>query len=283
MSKFKTNQLSIEIFPPHNIEETRTILQYFKSHSDFSPSYIAITNGAGGSENNQPLEFAQTIQTELNIPVMMHITSLYQDYDSITTLIDQLHHYQISRLLVLRGDLNANLPTNVTFPHASDLIKYLKQHTDFELAGACYPEKHPEASTLTADINNLKIKIANGASQLVTQIIFDNQKYYHFTDQLEKLGVTTPVEVGIMPCTNLDQIDKITQLTKRPLPDNLIEQLQQVQDDSQKMFNVGINYAVAQIKDLLAHGVTKIHLYPMNIPDLIEQIRIKTASLFANN
>ena len=160
----------------------------------------------------------------------------------------------IENILALRGDVPSGGYVPGDFRHASDLIAFIKEHGDFNVLAACYPEGHLESADIFDDIRNLKTKVDAGASHLITQLFFDNQYFYRFRERASLAGIQVPIEAGIMPVTNKKQIERMVSLCGVTMRD------------------AGIAYAIDQIVDLITHGVDGIHLYTMNNPYIAARI-----------
>ena len=172
----------------------------------------------------------------------------------------------MENVLALRGDINPDLPPKEDFKHASDLISYMKARSNLNFSGACYPEGHVESPSIVDDIRNLKIKVDAGAEHLISQLFFDNQLFYDFLEKARIAGINVPIEAGIMPCTNANQIKRMVTMCGASLPPKFAKMIQRYEHNEEAMRDAGIAYAVDQIIDLVAHGVDGIHLYTMNNP-----------------
>lgn len=158
------------------------------------------------------------------------------------------------------------------FKYAYELIQFIKEHGDFHIYGACYPESHPECESYEKDLLNLKYKVEMGVEQLITQLFFDNELFYRFIEDIRAMGIHQPVHVGIMPVTNLKQILRMTGLCGASIPGKLSKVLSQYFNDEAGLYQAGLDYAVEQINDLIRHGAEGIHLYTMNNPEVAEYI-----------
>lgn len=201
---------------------------------------------------------------------MAHLTCINADEKKIETVLMQLQEKGVENVLALRGDLPEGITLeNATFQHASDLAKKVKAFGDFCVGGACYPEGHPESTGLDDDIDKLKIKIDSGVEFLVTQMFFDNDTMYNYMYRLLAHGITVPVVPGVMPVTNAKQIQHICKLSGTKLPLRFRTIIEKYGDDTEAMKQAGINYATAQVLDLLANGFMDVHIYTMNKPEII--------------
>ncbi len=272
--KQKETVLSFEIFPPKKestlsqIDETISIL------SEQNPDYISVTFGAGGSSNNnKTIELARKIKTEYNIDPMVHLTCLCYNKNEIDDFYTTLKESGIENILALRGDRNPSVPERDDFKHADDLTRYLKSKgDDFCIAGACYPETHPEAESSVSDITNLKKKVDAGDEFLVSQLFFDNEHFYRFKEKCDIAGINVPISAGIMPVTNKAQIERMVNMCGAYLPEKFVKILNKYENNREALFDAGMAYAISQVIDLLANGVSGIHLYTMNNPIIARRI-----------
>ena len=203
---------------------------------------------------------------------MAHLTCVSNTKEDVDRITEELRMNNIENILALRGDLPDGVECAEDFAHASDLTAYLTELGGFDIAGACYPEVHPESASEVDDILNLKKKVDAGASHLITQLFFDNETFYRYRDKLTLAGIDVPVEAGIMPVINRAQIERMVTLCGASLPAPFVRLMNRFGDDPEQMRDAGIAYAIQQIIDLLAAGVDGIHLYTMNNPYVATQI-----------
>lgn len=267
--------MSFEIFPPKKSSSVETVYSAIDGLSDLSPDFISVTYGAGGSLNGaSTVDIASLIKNKYGIESVAHLTGIYLNKSQVDSIIEQLKENNISKILVLRGDKNAELEPASDFKYASDLANYIKKNEgdNFELFGGCYPETHPQAENSQKDIDNLKIKVDSGVTHLITQLFFDNNLFYDFIEQARGAGIETPIEAGIMPVTNAAQIKRMVSMCGASIPPGLAKMIAEYGEDSKAMKDAGIAYAANQIIDLLSNGVYGIHLYTMNNPDVAHEI-----------
>jgi len=265
--------LSFEIFPPKKESALLNLDETLKSLSELNPNFISVTFGAGGSiTNNSTVEIAKKIKHQYNIEPLVHLTCINYSKAQICYILDQLNDAEIKNILALRGDINPEIPRKNDFTYASDLVTFIKQYGDFCVSGACYPESHIEAKTVSEDILNLKKKTDNGASHLISQLFFDNELFYSFKDKVRTAGVNVPIEAGIMPVINKTQIEKMISLCGASLPIELRKMIEKNENNSDALFDAGIEYAINQIKDLLEHDVVGIHIFTLNNPIVARKI-----------
>lgn len=271
--KQKKPVVSFEIFPPKRDEAIKNIDGTLEVLTELKPDFISVTFGAGGSlTNSKTVEIAGKIKRNYGIEAVAHLTCLNYSKAEIIEMVNNLKANDIENILALRGDHNPNLEPKNDFKHASDLIEFVKQNSDLGISAACYPEGHPESANLSEDVLNLKHKVDVGAEHLVSQLFFDNNIFYRFTELCKVAGINVPIEAGIMPVINKAQIERMASLCGASLPDNLKRILDKYADNKEALFDAGIAYATNQIIDLLAAGVDGIHIYTMNNPRVAMKI-----------
>lgn len=263
---------SFEIFPPKKTSSVEVIYRTLEELKDLSPDFISVTFSAGGSGNGQyACEIASKVK-EYGITPMIHLPCINYTKEEIAATLDEIKSRGIENILALRGDKNPDIPPKTDFRYASDLITYLKTQGDFDIAGACYPECHPEAESLVEDIRNLKTKVEAGADHLITQLFFDNETFYEFREKAAIAGINVPIEAGIMPVVNKNQIERMVTTCGASLPRKFVKMMQKYEGNPEALRDAGIAYAVNQIVDLVADGVDGIHLYTMNNPYVARKI-----------
>ena len=203
---------------------------------------------------------------------VVHLTCLCYDRREIDEFSRELEAEGIQNILALRGDRNPDIPEKNDFAHASDLISYLKLKGDFSIAGACYPECHPESEDRVAEMRCLRKKVDAGAEVLLSQLFFDNNYFYRFVEDCRIAGIDIPVTPGIMPVINASQIKRMVTLCGASLPERFERIIHKFESDKQALFDAGMSYALSQIIDLLANDVDGIHLYTMNNPVVARKI-----------
>lgn len=265
--------LSFEIFPPKKDTELASIDETLKVLCELNPDFISVTFGAGGSANsNRTIEIAKNIKQNYGIEPVVHLTSLHYDKSEIDEFATAMKEAGIENILALRGDRSPNAPEKDVFPHASDLIEYLKSKYDFCVLGACYPECHPESSDRVNDLKGLKTKVDSGAEVLVSQLFFENRIFYDFQERCRIAGIDVPLIPGIMPVINANQIKRMISLCNASFPERFCRIIRRYENNSEALFDAGMTYALTQIIDLIADGIQGIHLYTMNNPKVAKRI-----------
>ncbi len=276
----KKRTLSFEVFPPkRGGEEKSALIDTIKQLKDLRPDFISVTYGAGGTNAGEAVEISGEIK-RLGIEPLAHITggpSTPEDIDRVSKALLELG---VKNVLALRGDRPVDFDRDYCkhFPHATDLIKYL--NGKFCVGAACYPEGHTECRTLRDDIVNLKKKQNLGAKFLITQIFYDNSYYYRLVHEARALGVTVPIIPGIMPLVSAKNIPRIKSMCGSTIPLDFRNMIESYSDMPRVMREIGLNYAVYQIIDLIAKGAPGIHLYIMNHADTAVEIFSRLRTVF---
>lgn len=265
--KNKKRSLSFEIFPPKKDAELKNIDETLSILCELKPDFISVTFGAGGSSNcNRTIELAKKIKYEYHVEPVVHLTCLCYDKAEIDEFSRVLMQEGMQNILALRGDRNPNVPEKDEFKHASDLIAYLKEKGDFCIAGACYPECHPESENRVSEMRNLKKKVDAGAEVLLSQLFFDNDRFFRFEEDCRIAGIDVPVIPGIMPVINAAQIQRMMTMCGASFPERFQKIIDKYADNKEALFDAGMSYALSQIIDLLTSDIDGIHLYTMNNP-----------------
>lgn len=279
---------SFEVFPPKKTMNIDTVYKTLDELSDIKPDFISVTYGAGGSENcDNTLKIAEYIKNKCNTNSAVHMPCINMTKNDAEFVLKQFQAAGIKNILALRGDrIEGREPVN-DFLHASDLIKFIHEfnskRTDgnkFKVLAACYPEAHPASANIVEDIRNLKTKVDAGADHLLSQLFFDNQKFYNFRERCQIAGINVPIEAGIMPATNKKSIERMVSMTNAVLPEKFVKMMNRYGDNPDAIRDAGIAYAIDQIVDLVTNGVDGIHLYTMNNPYVARKINDAVRSLF---
>lgn len=270
---------SIECFPPKQTTKFPAMQQTLRSMKDLRPDFISVTYGAGGTGGGvSTVEVAAFLKNELGIEPLAHILCMGSDTAKAAALLDELDAAGVDNVLTLRGDRTPLRPESPDFAHACDLAAFVRQRKPaFDIHAACYPEGHPEAASLARDVENLRYKQQAGASHLLTQLFFDNGKFYRFLNMARRAGITLPVSAGVMPIVRRSQIERTVALSSASLPSAFTRMIARWQDDADSLRKAGIEYAVTQLRDLIEGGADGVHLYAMNdagvAADVYEGIR----------
>lgn len=265
---------SLEIFPPKkNAGGIETIYQTLDGLKDIKPDFISVTYGAGGNlADKSTCDICAIIKEKYGILPIAHLTCVNNSRADIDVILESLKNVGVSNILALRGDINPDIAPKDDFAHASDLVSYIKAKGDFNISGACYPETHPESEDAVSDILNLKKKVENGTEHLISQLFFNNEDFYAFREKAKLAGINVPIEAGIMPVTNKNQVLRMATMCGASIPRKMSRLLNRFENNPKALEDAGIAYAIDQIVDLIANDVDGIHLYTMNKPYIAQRI-----------
>ena len=265
---------SFEFFPPKTDQGALGLMATLADLKEaVSPDFVSVTYGAGGSTRDRTLEVVRRIQNELAITTMAHLTCVGSTREEIEATVARLVGDGIQNVLALRVDPPKDeaggdgvfRPVEGGFAHATDLIGFLAERfPEVDLGGACYPEKHVESPSVEEDLRWTQLKVENGARFLITQLFFDNERYFKFVARARAAGIKVPIVPGIMPITNVAQVERFTQMCGASIPRELLERLRRVQDDPALVMATGIEHAIRQCRRLLEADAPGVHFYTLN-------------------
>lgn len=276
---------SFEFFPPKNEQGERVLWRSLEQLAPLEPDFVSVTYGAGGSTRSRTVELVGRIKRELGIEPLAHLTCVGSTRDELAHVVERLLEQGIRNVLALRGDPPRGQDTFEHTPggfrYASELTAWLSDRwPELCIGGACYPEVHPEAPSADTDLRRLVDKVQAGASFLVTQLFFDNAAFFDFVDRARAVGIEVPILAGIMPVTNVNQIERFTKMIGATIPELLHTRLREIEStadgyDPQEVFWTGVSYAAHQCRELLDRaaagpfrrqrsGVAGIHFYTLN-------------------
>ena len=269
--------LSFEVFPPKTESGFESVKSATEEIAKLRPAFMSVTYGAGGGTSAYTLDIAKNIKGRYGVPTLAHLTCVSSTKDTVRRKIAAIREAGIENVMALRGDIPAELKdadrSGWDYRHAIDLIKELKAaDADFCIGGACYPEIHPESANQKEDLRHLKEKVDAGCDFLTTQMFFDNNLLYNFLYKIREAGITVPVIPGIMPITNANQIERAIKLSGSFMPQRFKSLVDKFGADPDAMKQAGIVYATDQIIDLYANGITNVHVYSMNKPEVAAKI-----------
>ena len=269
--------LSFEVFPPKKETSYESVRMATEKIAALKPAFMSVTYGAGGGVSQYTIDIAKNLMEKYDVPMLAHLTCVSSDKSMVQDRIAAMKEAGIENVMALRGDLTPELMESSRskwdFKHAIDLVRILKESgVDFCIGGACYPEVHPESRNQKEDIQHLKEKVNAGVDFLTTQMVFDNNLFFNFMYKLREAGVTVPVLPGIMPITNANQVERAIKLSGSFMPQRFKSLVDKFGSDPDAMRQAGIAYATDQIIDLYANGITNVHIYSMNKPEVAEGI-----------
>ena len=260
---------SLEFFPPKSAEGVTALHDTAVALHHIDWDFVSVTYGAGGSTRDTTAQVSAILKNELGFTVMPHLTCVGHSQAELHEHAEKLHADGFRNIMALRGDPPKGETTFTPAPdvlrYASELVTLLKDHhPDFCLGVAGYPEKHQEAVSLDVDLDNLKRKVDAGADFITTQLFFDNAVYFNFVEKCRARGINVPIVPGIMPVLALKQIQRIASLSGASLPAQLTRRLEVAAESPDVVEIIGVDWALDQIRELVAQGAPGYHLYVMN-------------------
>ena len=270
--------LSFEVFPPKTDTAFESVRNATEEIAKLRPSFMSVTYGAGGGTSKYTLDIAKNIKANYGVTTLAHLTCVSSTKQTVQEKIRSIKQAGIENIMALRGDLPPELENSDrskwAYRHAVDLIRDIKEYdNEFCVGGACYPEIHPESMNQKEDIKYLKEKVEAGCSFLTTQMFFDNNLLYNFLYKIREAGITVPVIPGVMPITNGNQVERAVRLSGSFMPQRFKSLVDKFGSTPEAMKQSGIAYATDQIIDLFANGITNVHVYSMNKPDVAAAIQ----------
>lgn len=261
--------LSFELFPPKTPKGEEALLRHVEQLVEFKPNYITCTYGAGGSTRNKTLDIVEGVKQRFNLPVASHLTVVGSTVEQLRSYLEEARRRGVDSIVALRGDPPQGednfQPVEGGLRYANELVELIRaEFPEFGVAVAGYPETHQEAPNPEADLENLQRKVDAGADVVITQLFYNNDDFFRFRDRYEKIGIAAPLVPGILPVTNLAQIQRITSLCGARLPEGFIAELGKKEDDAAWQFQAGIDFATRQVQGLIDGGAVGIHFYVLN-------------------
>ena len=278
--------LSFEVFPPKTDTTFDSVKTATEEIAKLRPAFMSVTYGAGGGTSKYTLDIAKNIKDRYCVPTLAHLTCVSSTRETVQERLMQMQEAGIENVMALRGDLTKELThsdrSKWDYRYAVDLIHDIKESgADFCIGAACYPEIHPESTNQKEDIKYLKEKVDAGCSFLTTQMFFDNNLLYNFLYKIREAGITVPVIPGVMPITNANQVERAVKLSGSFMPQRFKSLVDKFGSSPDAMKQAGIAYATDQIIDLFANGITNVHVYSMNKPDVAEKIQSNLSDIIS--
>lgn len=269
--------LSFELFPPKTVEGMTSLDRHVAELVKFQPSYITCTYGAGGSTQDRTLEVIAGVRSKYGLAVATHLTCVGLEPPAIRAYLDRAVELGVENVVALRGDPprgeTAFKPIPGGFSYANELVGFIRRELPgMGIAVGGYPETHQEAPSADADLVNLKRKIDAGADVVITQLFYNNDDFHRFRQRCDAAGIRVPIVPGLLPVTNLAQIQRIAALCGARLPKDFEAALGKHADDADGQFEVGVEFAARQAAELVAAGVPGMHFYVLNKSEAAKRV-----------
>ena len=258
--------ISFEFFPPKQESDLPKLHETVDRLSTYNPDFVSFTYGAGGNTRQLTTQVSKEAKLSDKFEVMSHLTCIAHNEKEIVNILKDLSLSNIENIIALRGDTPKDMNiSNNNLKHGTDLIEIIKSNfSNFCIAGACYPESHPESNNFEDEIFFTKMKQDKGADFLITQLFYDNKDFLSFREKALKHGVTIPIIPGILPITSTKQIRRFTKMCGATIPAQLNEKLENSINDDIETTKLGIEYATNQILELIDNDIPGIHFYSLN-------------------
>lgn len=270
-------RVSFEFFPPKNAEMEATLWSSVQRLAPLKPAFVSVTYGAGGSTRDRTHSTVQRILAETALKPAAHLTCVAATRDDIDDVVRGYRDAGVRHIVALRGDPVAGIGTAYEahpggYAQTCDLVAGIKRVGDFEVSVSAYPEKHPEAGSIEADLDALETKVDAGADRAITQFFFDNDLYLRYLDRVRARGITIPIVPGILPVQNFKQAKSFAERTGASVPDWLGSRFDGLEHDVETRKLIAAAVAAEQVLDLVDRGVSEFHFYTMNRADLVYAI-----------
>lgn len=259
---------SLEFFTPKDEAGKRALFRAIERLKAIDPAFVSITCGAAGTTRERTADLAIEVQERFGVTTMAHLVCTGTTQTELDETLRHMKEHGIENILALRGDPPRGAtdwtPIEGGFRYANELAAFINERFELGIGGACYPEKHHEAPSLEVDIDNLTRKVDAGVEFLITQLFFDNDKYWSFVEAVRKVGINVPIVPGIMPVLSLANLQRIASLSPgTAVPEALEKALRDAGDDDEAL-TAGVEFAAAQCRELLDKGAPGIHFYTLN-------------------
>jgi methylenetetrahydrofolate reductase (NADPH) len=259
---------SIEFFPPKTREGFAQLFATVEALKPLEPDFVSVTYGAGGATRDGTVEIAERVRRDHGLETMAHLSCVGETREGLAAILDRFAAIGVENVLALRGDPPRGVPDFAApeggLGSATELTAFIAERYGFTIGGACFPEVHPEAPSLEADLAYLKTKVEAGARFLITQLFFDNRVYFDFVAAARERGIDVPIIPGVIPIASYPQVARICDLCDASIPPELDRAMRELGGDAEAEALLGVAYAARQCDELLAAGAPGIHFYALN-------------------
>ncbi|MFM8883938.1 MAG: methylenetetrahydrofolate reductase [NAD(P)H] [Solirubrobacterales bacterium] len=259
---------SFEFFPPKTEEGEANLFAAIEQLVPLGPAFVSVTYGAGGSTRDKTLEIVSRVHRDYGLEAMAHFTCVDATVEDLRATLDELESLGVENVLALRGDPPGGgewVQAECGLAYASELVELIESDYPFAIGAAAFPEVHIHAASAEEDLRHLKAKVDAGAHFLITQLFFDNEAYFDFVARAREAGIEVPIVPGILPITNIAQLERITSMCGAKIPAGLQAELDARAQDPDAVAQFGVAYATLQCAELLAGGAPGIHFYTLNL------------------
>jgi methylenetetrahydrofolate reductase (NADPH) len=265
---------SFEFFPPRSPEAEQQLIRTSENLAQLNPRFFSVTFGAGGTTRAKTRETVIDLKHRTGIESAPHISCIGSTRSSIRRIIQDYRDQGIRRIVALRGDMPSGMVEAGEFRYANELVEFIREETGdhFHIHVAAYPEMHPQASNIEADLRNFKRKVEAGADDAITQYFYNSESYFRFVDSCRKAGLEIPIIPGVMPIANFFQLSRFSEACGADIPRWMRKRFEYYADDRESVQALGVDIVGTLCQNLLDQGAPGIHFYTMNRSDLVRKI-----------
>lgn len=258
--------LSFEFFPPRNDEQQQRFEASWQDLAALKPEYFSVTFGAGGSSLDATHKAVMGLQADSGVPVAPHVSCKVDSREALASYLDDYAKAGVRRLVLLRGDRQADGASEGPFCYANELVSFVREHCGdrFSIEVACYPEFHPESDSPHAELKYFRRKVDAGATGAITQYFYNADSYFRFIDDCQKAGITIPIRPGVLPITNYRQLSRFSEQCGAEIPQWILKRLEAYGDDRESIRAFGLDVVTDLCSRLLRGGAPGLHIYSLN-------------------
>ncbi len=261
--------ISFELFPARTEKAAANFEKAIDKLAALKPDFVSVTFGAGGSTREGSRQLVETLKNEKGLEVMAYFAGYGLGPEDITAVLDSYQALGVDNVLVVRGDVPREeeefKPHPDSFPHASDLMAFVRPRYDFCMGVAAYPEGHVEAESKAKDLEYLKLKVDNGAEYIICNYFYDNQYFFDFVERCRAVGIDVPILPGVMPIYSVKMMEILAGICGATIVDEIRQGLAALPaGDKKALLDFGIEFAANQCQELLKAGVPGLHIYTMD-------------------
>jgi methylenetetrahydrofolate reductase (NADPH) len=269
---------SFEFFPPKDTEGEERLWAAMSALESIAPDFISVTYGAGGSTRDRTIRITSEITARIHVPTVAHLTCVGSTRTELIEILGKYRSAGIKSILALRGDPTGGprapwTPTEGGLSHADELVTLAAEFGGFTIGVAAFPDGHPSSNgDIDKDVQVLLEKEKRGATFATTQFFFDVTKWKTLVDKLAAKGSTLPIIPGILPVTNVKQLNRMAELSGVPIPAHISESFSKIEDNADDVRKLGVEIATKLCQDLLEAGAPGLHFYTMNTSSATREI-----------
>jgi methylenetetrahydrofolate reductase (NADPH) len=261
--------ISFELFPARTEKAAGNLEKAIDELAALKPDFVSVTFGAGGSNREGSRQLVEKLRNEKDLEVMAYFAGYGLGPEDILAVLDSYQATGVENILIVRGDVPREQegfePHPDGFPHASDLMAFVRPQYDFCMGVAAYPEGHIEAESKGKDLEYLKLKVDNGAEYIICNYFYDNQYFFDFVERCRAMGINVPILPGVMPIYSVKMMEILAGICGATIVDEVRQGIAALPaDDREALLNFGIEFAVGQCQELLNAGVPGLHIYTMD-------------------